>query len=269
MDEQPANKKNLEISAETEIMFKNFVQLVLPTNGTPKQRAEWRKRMTALPMQQDVDFLAVNEINTSETANMIASMMMQGTSGISSIHGSGHGDAINRLKNPDELGVSAQILFSGSFFNMVIYQTLVGKLCKNCSLSEHPVGFWNAQLKTQFGERAKKFKFHNPEGCKECEINGRRLGVVGRTLVAEVIPVSQDNRSFLRTPEDSQPMRDWLKETGRDTIHMHALKLALGGIIDPVVIQQKIGHFSKFNLFDKIINLDEKKELKRLEQGKD
>lgn len=268
MKMRPADQHNLEISAETEVMFPNFRQLVLPSQGSPELLPEWRKRMTALPMQHDCNYLAVNEINSAETANMIASMMMQGTGGISSIHGSGFGDAINRLKNPNELAVSEQILFSDSFFNLIIYQVLTGTLCPHCRLKEHPVDFWNEELRLKFGAKAENFRFHNPEGCDHCTIGGKKLGVIGRSLVAEVVPITHENRNHLRDPSNSQPMRDWIHANGRDTIHQHAFKQALTGKIDAVKIQEQIGTFSKYNCFDLVIERDaDGKVVNRNKQG--
>ena len=114
--------------------------------------------------------------------------------------------------------------------------------------------FWNVELKELFGRAAEKFKFHNPDGCEHCEVSGRRLGVIGRTLVAEVIPITADNREYLKDPSNSQPLRDWIHQTGRDTMHMHAFNLSLVGKIDPVAVQTRIGRFSKANMFDKVLS---------------
>lgn len=247
---RPQDAINLEISAETEIFFPHFAQLVLPTQGPPEKIPEFRQRMINLPMQQDCDFLAINELNTPETADMAARMMMQGTSGVSSVHGAGWGDVINRLKSQTDLGISEQILFSDSFFNMLVYQTLVGRLCPDCCKSEAPMMAWEKQLKEWFGAKARRFRFHNPSGCEKC--NG--LGVVERELVAEVIPINQENRHLLRTPEDSQPMREWMFKTGRMTIHQHAYHKAMMGKIDPIQVMAKIGWFSRHNLGGELIN---------------
>ena len=270
MKKRSKDVKNLEISTETELMFDHFVQLVLPNQGPEDKLPLWRERMIKVSTRHDVDFLAVNEINSKETASMVSTLMMQGSSGVSSAHGAGWGAMINRLKSEKDLGISEDILFSESFFNLLIYQTLVGTLCRHCSLTEHPIDAWNKQMKRWFPDDHRKFRYENKEGCEHCEINGKKLGITGRTLVAEVIPITQENRYLLRNTKDTQPMREWLHATGRLNIQQHAFLKSVRGQIDPVKIQGQIGTFSKYNLFEKINDKTdvEKEELrKRMLEG--
>ena len=136
-------QKNLEISDQIEVELSNFVQLQLPIEGTDEDIQKNRQRLMRISTRHDVDFIAINEIRDFETATMAASMMLQGTTGIASIHGSGWTDAINRLISQTDLAISADILFSESFLNLLIAQSLIGVLCDSCKLNQHPDAEWN------------------------------------------------------------------------------------------------------------------------------
>ena len=247
MKNRPQLEKNLEISDQIEVELNNFVQLQLPIEGTQALIEENRELLRRMSTRHDVDFIAINEIRDLETAAMAASMMLQGTAGIASIHGSGWVDAINRLLSSTDLNVSKDILFSESFLSMVITQTLVGILCNACKLQTHSDPFWDDYYRQGFGKAvARQLRFHNPDGCKTC----RQSGITGLTLIAEIIPVNETSRLLLMNTTQPQAMRDWQKQHAVLNLHQHAYTKIIRGHIDPCMAQRKIGEFSNTNLYD-------------------
>ena len=247
MKARPMLEKNLEISDQIEVELDNFVQLQLPIEGTQEIIRDNKERLRRISTRHDVDFIAINEIRDKETAIMASSMMLQGTTGIASIHGSGWLDAINRLVSEADLGISPDILFSESFLNLIIVQSLIGVLCHHCKLEQHADPFWQQYYRTGFGaETGQYIRFQNRYGCSAC----RHTGVGSLTLVAECIPLTEANRHLLKDTTNPQAMRDWMHANGILNIHQHACTKILGGELDPLLTQRKIGNFNKGNLYD-------------------
>ena len=247
MKTRPALEKNLEISDQIEVELDNFVQIQLPIEGTEEIIRENKERLRRISTRHDVDFIAINEIRDRETAVMASSMMLQGTTGIASIHGSGWVDAINRLVSKTDLGISPDILFSESFLSLVIVQSLIGVLCGYCKLEQHADPFWQQYYQTGFGvEAGRHIRFQNKYGCGAC----RHSGIGSLTLVAECIPITEANRHLLKDTTNPQAMRDWMHANGILNIHQHAGTKIVNGELDPLLTQRKIGSFNKGNLYD-------------------
>ena len=247
MKPRPALEKNLEISDQIEVELDNFVQIQLPIEGTEEIIRENKERLRRISTRHDVDFIAINEIRDRETAVMASSMMLQGTTGIASIHGSGCVDAINRLVSKTDLGISPDILFSESFLSLVIVQSLIGVLCGYCKLEQHADPFWQQYYQTGFGvEAGRHIRFQNKYGCGAC----RHSGIGSLTLVAECIPITEANRHLLKDTTNPQAMRDWMHANGILNIHQHAGTKIVNGELDPLLTQRKIGSFNKGNLYD-------------------
>ena len=247
MKTRPALEKNLEISDQIEVELDNFVQLQLPIEGTEKIIRENKEKLRRISTRHDVDFIAINEIRDKETAVMASSMMLQGTTGIASIHGSGWVDAINRLVSQTDLGISSDILFSESFLSLIIVQSLIGVLCRNCKLDTHVDPFWQDYYRRGFGaDISQDVRYLNSRGCRAC----RYSGIEKLTLVAECIPITEANRHLLMNTTNPQAMRDWMYENGVLNIHQHAYTKIIRGELDPLLTQRKIGNFNKGNLYD-------------------
>ena len=247
MKQRPTLEKNLEISDQIEVKLKNFVQLQLPIEGDEKVRNENKEKLRRISTRHDVDFIAINEIRDMETAAMATSMMLQGTAGIASIHGSGWADAINRLMSETDLNVSPDILFSESFLSLIIIQSLIGVLCENCKLDKHPEAYWQEHFETGFAPQVVDgMRFRNPDGCYAC----RHSGIEELTLLAETIPVKENNRQLLKDTTDPQKMRTWMLENDIPNLHQHALEKVRNGTVDPLMARRRIGPFTSYNLFD-------------------
>lgn len=247
MKTRPALEKNLEISDQIEVELDNFVQIQLPIEGTEEIIRDNKERLRRISTRHDVDFIAINEIRDRETAVMASSMMLQGTTGIASIHGSGWVDAINRLVSKTDLGISPDILFSESFLSLIIVQSLIGVLCRRCKLERHADPFWQEYYRTGFGAYASRdIRYHNTSGCDAC----RRSGIEKLTLVAECIPITEANRRLLMDTSNPQTLRDWMQDNDVLNIHQHACTKIFNGELDPLLTQRKIGNFNRGNLYD-------------------
>ena len=138
MKSRGRDKKNFELSDQIEVIIDNFTQVQIPIEGSAEKIAEDRERLRRVSTRHDVNFIAINEIRDRETAAMASAMLLQGTTAISSIHGSNWADALNRMMSPTDLGIPADILFSESFLSLIITQTLIGILCERAGWRPAP-----------------------------------------------------------------------------------------------------------------------------------
>ena len=247
MELRPENSKNLEISDQIEVDIPLFNQMQYPTEGTDEEIKVNKQKMMRVSTRHDVNFIAINEIRDKETAAMAASMMLQGVSGTSSIHGSSWCDAINRLASPDDLSVALSILYSESFISQLVVQSLIGTLCDQCKRDTCIDTIMDKHYRNSFGTEAyHKMAFQHIEGCTHCE----DIGVQGMTLMAETIPNEESNRHFLKDTTQPQHMREWQLNNNVLTQHQHAYGKILSSTIDPLKAESRIGPFSQYNIFD-------------------
>ena len=254
MKSRGRDKKNFELSDQIEVIIDNFTQVQIPIEGSAEKIAEDRERLRRVSTRHDVNFIAINEIRDRETAAMASAMLLQGTTAISSIHGSNWADALNRMMSPTDLGIPADILFSESFLSLIITQTLIGILCERCRLETCPLSGYQDYFTRCFGAAAMTgVRFRNSTGCKHC----RHSGITGLTLAAEVVPVNESNRRLLKDTTDTQTMREWLHRHRIENIHEHAFNRTIDGRVDPLMVEEKIGPFNRFNLFERYLGDDE------------
>ena len=250
MDLRPKNSKNLEISDQIEVDIDVFCQMQFPTEGTDEEIAEAKKRMMRVSTRHDVDYIAINEIRDKDTAAMAASMLLQGVSATSSIHGSSWCDAINRLSSPEDLAVSPSIIHSESFIGLIVVQSLIGTLCDQCKRDTCMDTIMDKHFRNNFGtESYQKMAFQQPEGCDHCKY----IGVRGRTLISETLPMEETNRHFLKDTTKPQYMRDWQLENNVLTQHEHSFGKILDASVDPLKAESRIGPFSQYNIFDNYV----------------
>lgn len=247
MELRPVHSKNLEVSDQVEVDIPVFCQMQFPTEGTDEEIAENKKRMMRVSTRHDVNYIAINEIRDRDTSAMAASMLLQGTSATSSIHGSSWCDAMNRLASPEDLAVPLSILHSESFLSLIVVQSLIGVLCDRCKQDACSDKVMDQHYRNVFGMEAyRKMAFQHEQGCDHCN----HIGVKGMTLMAETIPIEESNRHYLKDTTQPQHMRDWQHEHGVLTQHQHAYTKMTGAIIDPLKAESRIGPFSKYNIFD-------------------
>jgi type II secretory ATPase GspE/PulE/Tfp pilus assembly ATPase PilB-like protein len=83
-------------------------------------------------MRSDPDIIMIGEIRDAQTAEMCTAAIQTGHLVFTTIHAS---SALAILPRLESLGVSREILSSPDFFAALMYQTLVKKICPNCSIS--------------------------------------------------------------------------------------------------------------------------------------
>ena len=247
----PPSYSILEISDTVEVQLPNVSHVELPSDG-----ANLDKRIAAVQkssVRQDADYLVIGEIRDRITAKNAEVMALQGCIVLSTGHSSDPISFYLRMVSEADFQMSKAAVLSPQFLIGIVSQALVATLCPNCRLSEPPEDsvsisrFHNAaELKRVFsdglGDCAHKLRFRNVEGCGNCN----RTGLVGRTVVAEIMPFDPQVRELLRANQLNK-IGTYMRQKNCETKHEHGLRKVLRGQIDPVYLERKIGAIDSTN----------------------
>lgn len=199
-------------------------------------------------MRCDPDIIMVGEVRDQKSSNLLSSAVLSGHQVFTTVHASSALAIYNRLLN---LGFEDHVLVSPDFISLFVYQTLVPINCSDCAIPysefiklEHDA-FTNATLDrleklSQQPEYQDKnilnnIMFHNNQGCKHC-----RKGIVGRTVVAEMLEPTIDILAAFKATEYERAEELWKKNGGR-TVLQHAIDRMQTVSLDPRFIEDRCG----------------------------
>lgn len=175
-------------------------------------------------VRQDPDLLALAEIRDEKTARYAENMALQGRFVISTLHTDSVAAIPLRLIR---LGMDESNLFTPGFLNLLISQALVPMLCRHCRQDRHPNITEHERYRTLLEDTQGCMRYRNPVGCEHCS-----LGVTGRTLVAEVLPVTRWVRKLIRA-QDYDGIGDYMEQENIISRRSHAREKILAGLLDP------------------------------------
>lgn len=206
-------------------------------------------------MRCDPDLLMVGEVRDPHSAELLVGAVQSGHTAFTTVHAASGVGIIPRLKG---FGVGYDVLGSADFISALIYQTLLRVSCTHCNMTHDEYMNddrfnKNPKLKAMQkrlenatkGRDVSKIKYRNPEGCDKCT-----GGVVGRTVVAEVILPSAMMRSAFEQGKVNLALYYHLRNGG-ELIVDHGIEKILSGISDPFDVEKAIGPLSnKINVDD-------------------
>lgn len=151
--------------------------------------------------------LLIGEIRDAETGRAFMDLAGSGVNLYTTTHAASALMIPERLAS-DFIGISRDFLATPGVLKLLVFQALLPRLCRYCSLPlEHlhsgPDGQawqqWTSRFTVLYGLDAAGLRIRDPQGCSHCaseelpHLNGTR----GRTVVAEMIEPSCDD-AFLR-----------------------------------------------------------------------
>ena len=166
-------------------------------------------------LRQDPDIIMVGEIRDAETAHLAVRAALTGHLVLSTLHTNDAPSSVGRLA---DMGVPPFLLASS--LRAVAAQRLVRRLCPSCRASAEVA----AELAAASGlpQGAEIFA---PSGCAEC----RSTGYSGRTVVAEIMPVSAQIAEMIYRNATAGELRREARRLGMETLREAAAKKVLSG----------------------------------------
>jgi type II secretory ATPase GspE/PulE/Tfp pilus assembly ATPase PilB-like protein len=199
------DKESLErysVEDPVEYVLPGVIQLSIQRGSDESEESTRLKFTAALRdlMRMDPDAVMIGEIRDGETARLATEMVNTGHRVLSTVHGNGNIDVLDRLTGAT-LGVSSNTLASSSYLLCVVYQKLLPKLCPKCKQpAKGKLTPQQAKAVVQrFGLDPATLFVANPTGCEHCNLPEiAPSGTNGLTVVAEVMTTDQHILDLIR-----------------------------------------------------------------------
>jgi type IV pilus assembly protein PilB len=166
-------------------------------------------------LRQDPDIMLVGEVRDLETAEICVRSALTGHLVLSTLHTNDAPSAVTRLI---DIGVEPYLL--APTLLIVVGQRLVRKLCPECKEAYKPTmkELGNVKLNTE--------TICRPKGCPACG----QTGYKGRTLIAEIMPTSQELKETIVQGVSYHQLRDLARKLGMATLYESGLKKVEQGV---------------------------------------
>ncbi|MDD5130072.1 MAG: ATPase, T2SS/T4P/T4SS family [Candidatus Omnitrophica bacterium] len=170
-------------------------------------------------LRQDPDIIMIGEIRDYETVDIAIKSALTGHLVLSTLHTTTAAGAVVRLVN---MGVEPYLI--NSSLVCVVAQRLVRKVCTHCKESYMLQEDIAESLKLNINN-VNKLQFFKGKGCQHC----LNTGYSGRTVIAEVLQLSQKIRDLILTGSQEQFIKQQARIEGMKTLREDGLEAALKG----------------------------------------
>jgi len=170
-------------------------------------------------LRQDPDIIMIGEIRDYETVDIAIKSALTGHLVLSTLHTTTAAGAVVRLIN---MGVEPYLI--NSSLVCVIAQRLVRKICLYCKESYFFKDEIAQSLKLDMSKIG-KLQFYKGKGCQHCF----NSGYSGRTVIAEVLQISQKIRDLILAGSQEQFIKQQARVEGMKTLREDGLEAVLKG----------------------------------------
>ena len=171
-------------------------------------------------LRQDPDIIMVGEIRDLETVELAINSSLTGHLVLSTIHANDAAGAFPRM-----MDIGAEPFLIATSVLGILAQRLVRVLCPHCKVAHTPTDFDLVTLGLT-REQVRGTNISKAIGCEHC---GQK-GYIGRTLIAEILPVTDDIRSLVMQRKDGSTIKKQAVENGMKTFRDHGIQKVLAGI---------------------------------------
>lgn len=220
--------------------IRNAVQtaIIADRNNPDAVSQAWVRFMTAA-LRLDPDCILVGEVRCRNSARTAVNAAMTGHLILTTLHAN---DPFNILERMTALDIDPELIADPQLMTGLISQRLVQKLCPDCALTADAARpLHSAQdmaLVARFCDMD-TVRFRNPEGCPSCRktIRHRAVskGVVGRTVIAEVVQPDAKLLDIYRQHGRLAARRYWHSQLHGITRHEHLMTYINAGQVDPLM----------------------------------
>ncbi|MBC7464980.1 MAG: type II secretion system ATPase GspE [Bdellovibrio sp.] len=171
-------------------------------------------------LRQDPDIIMVGEIRDLETAELAINSSLTGHLVLSTIHANDAAGAFPRL-----MDIGCEPFLIATSVLGVLAQRLVRVLCPHCKAPHVATDFDLVTLGIT-RDQLSGGNICKPIGCEQC---GQK-GYIGRTLIAEILPITDDIRSLIMQRKDGSSIKKQAIANGMKTFRDHGIQKVLAGI---------------------------------------
>lgn len=212
------------------------VQTSVTNADNAEERSKKFERQISAAMRLDPDVIMVGEIRDSATASTTLRAAMTGHQVWSTVHANDAMAIIDRLV---DLGLPIAMLADHTVLTGLVCQTLVKVLCPECKVAflDHA-----QELDSHLVDRVSRVAdaervYLQGEGCEHCHGHG----VMGRTVVAEIIIPDPKFLALIRDGKKLEARDYWMREQHGKTMLQHCIEKINSGLVDPRMAEEKVG----------------------------
>lgn len=171
-------------------------------------------------LRQDPDIIMVGEVRDLETCELAINSSLTGHLVLSTLHTNDAAGAFPRL-----IDIGAEPFLIATSILAVISQRLVRVLCPHCKTPYEPTDFELGLLGIT-RDAAQSANICKAVGCDNCN----QKGVIGRTVISELLEVTEDIRSLVMQRKDGNTIKRQAVANGMKTFRDHGVQKVLSGI---------------------------------------
>ena len=171
-------------------------------------------------LRQDPEVIMVGEIRDLETAELAINSSLTGHLVLSTIHANDASGAFPRM-----MDIGCEPFLIATSILGVLAQRLVRILCPHCKVPHTPTDF-DLQTLGITRQKAMGANICKQKGCDQC---GQK-GYIGRTVIAEILPVTDDIRSLIMQRKDGNTIKKQAVANGMKTFRDHGVQKVLAGM---------------------------------------
>ena len=195
-------------------------------------------------MRFDANILMIGEVRDEATAEKAIEGAMSGHVVYSTVHSN---DVLSIPRRLDGLKVRRDLLADPTIFRGMICQRLVPVLCRECRMpfrEAEQSALVSEDLNTRIagaGISPEEIFFRRKDGCQTCESQG----IVGRTIVAEILLPDQEVLDLVADGRMTEAWRYFSEVLGGRTMMDHAIDKVQAGDVDPRDVESRLGWLHK------------------------
>lgn len=171
-------------------------------------------------LRQDPDIIMIGEIRDLETAEIAINASLTGHLVLSTIHTNDAAGALPRL-----IDMGCEPFLIATSLLGIVAQRLVRILCPHCKEVYQPTDIELSSLEIN-RESLRGHQVYKAVGCNECN----QKGYLGRTVIQELLPITEDIRSMIMKRLDSGAIKKAAITAGMFTMRDHGIQKVLAGI---------------------------------------
>jgi type II secretory ATPase GspE/PulE/Tfp pilus assembly ATPase PilB-like protein len=204
-------------------------------------------------LRMDTNACVLGEIRGKNVAQLAIALVQSDNIVLTTVHAQSALKIFNRLNN---LGMEKEVLTEPNFFLALVYQTLIKVPCRYCATGINDDRY--TALKERIQTLIQRYNLEesllvniriiNTKGCDQCS-----FGVVGRTLIAEIVEPTIEILEALKIANFNQAYNLW-RENGGITYQEHALEKILKGQICPIGYENKVQSLADIGFYGDIDN---------------
>ncbi len=171
-------------------------------------------------LRQDPDIIMIGEIRDLETAEIAINASLTGHLVLSTIHTNDAAGVFPRL-----IDMGCEPFLIATSLLGVIAQRLVRLLCPHCKQAYVPTDVELANIELS-RDKLRNNQVYKNVGCSECN----QKGYLGRTVIQELLIVTEDIRSLIMKREDGASIKKAASASGMENMRDHGVQKVIAGV---------------------------------------